>query len=426
MNMAKILGLYVEKQKVKASASPLATAGVSRHDVGAFWEAQPFDIQLPNDERLSPGEARALQARPVPSLQAQPVVLGYAWEWMVAEAAWRDTRANVNGKMVAVQRGQFTHSIRFMAEAFGWDRCAVARFIKRLQTETMIETSTETGQLVITICNYEKYQADTRDAETGPGTDPETEVRQERDRARQRKKNPRTQEEKEKKDSCDPAVIDTFEIAWRHYPRKVGKAAARKAWLKATGRAPADQILAALGEFTRATRETDPKFVPHLTTWLNQGRWDDDQSHAANRTRTSTEDLERLATISPAEDVARLFDGLTIPKPPALRELPRTREPDRHAAAREDPGALQAARPPGRRHRPRRARRHGVGPERGVADHVPGPVRLHREGFGSGDQDHLHRADLADDRAPRESAQGGAAAQRGRQGGAARLHGLRR
>lgn len=28
--------------------TPLATAGVSRHDVAAFWRAQPFDLQLPN------------------------------------------------------------------------------------------------------------------------------------------------------------------------------------------------------------------------------------------------------------------------------------------------------------------------------------------------------------------------------------------
>lgn len=27
---------------------PLATAGVSRHDVAAFWSAQPFDLRLPN------------------------------------------------------------------------------------------------------------------------------------------------------------------------------------------------------------------------------------------------------------------------------------------------------------------------------------------------------------------------------------------
>lgn len=27
---------------------PLATAGVSRHDVKAFWDAQPFDLRLPN------------------------------------------------------------------------------------------------------------------------------------------------------------------------------------------------------------------------------------------------------------------------------------------------------------------------------------------------------------------------------------------
>ena len=98
-----------------------------------------------------------------------------------------------------------------------------------------------------------------------------------------------------------------FEKVWSAYPRKVGKGAAEKAWTKARKRADFDDIAPGLRAFIRAAKGSDPKFIPHLSTWLNERRWEDDQSHAVNRPRTSTEDLEQLSTITSTEDLANLF-----------------------------------------------------------------------------------------------------------------------
>jgi hypothetical protein len=81
-----------------------------------------------------------------------------AWVWMLAEAAWKPRKRVVSGKVVELQRGQFAHSIRFMADAWGWPKSTVDRFLGRLKTETMIGTDVETGQLIVTICNYDEYQ----------------------------------------------------------------------------------------------------------------------------------------------------------------------------------------------------------------------------------------------------------------------------
>lgn len=81
-----------------------------------------------------------------------------AWLWMVGEAQWKDGTRNILGKPVFLRRGQFSHSVRFMADKFKWSTNRVLRFLKKLKTWQMSETHSETGQLIITICNYSKYQ----------------------------------------------------------------------------------------------------------------------------------------------------------------------------------------------------------------------------------------------------------------------------
>lgn len=69
-----------------------------------------------------------------------------------------------------------------------------------------------------------------------------------------------------------------FEAFWSEYPRKTAKAAAAKAYAKARKTTDADALAsglrASVAHWT-ATR-TEPQYVPHATTWLNQGRWEDD------------------------------------------------------------------------------------------------------------------------------------------------------
>jgi hypothetical protein len=120
---------------------------------------------------------------------------GYAWDWLIAHAAWKPTRVDVRGRTVHLERGQLCYSIRYMAEAWGWDKAAVDRFITRLKTDTMIETATETGQLIITICNYCEYQGDESRTETATETATETKLRQQRDSSETNKKKDKKLEE---------------------------------------------------------------------------------------------------------------------------------------------------------------------------------------------------------------------------------------
>lgn len=105
----------------------------------------------------------------------------YAWFWMVCEACWKPTKFDVGGRIVTLNRGQFSTSIRRLADEVGMSKGAVERFLTRLKTETMIETDSGTGRLIVTICNYEKYQEKPKKAGTPSGTPKGTPAGQQRD-----------------------------------------------------------------------------------------------------------------------------------------------------------------------------------------------------------------------------------------------------
>lgn len=126
---------------------------------------------------------------------------GYAWDWMVDHAAFKNISLDVSGRTVQINRGQLCYSIRYLAAAWNWDKAAVSRFLTRLKTETMIETQTETGQTIITICNYERFNALDLETETPTETPTETRVRQQRDSSETNNKKDKTY----KKENTPPA-----------------------------------------------------------------------------------------------------------------------------------------------------------------------------------------------------------------------------
>lgn len=89
-------------------------------------------------------------------------------------------------------------------------------------------------------------------------------------------------EEKRREEKIPPTPKgddEAFERFWTAYPRKVGKDAARKAFDK---RKPSGEMVAsmltALASQIHSPNWTkdDGQFIPHPTTWLNEGRWQDE------------------------------------------------------------------------------------------------------------------------------------------------------
>lgn len=75
----------------------------------------------------------------------------------------------------------------------------------------------------------------------------------------------------------DKSLDNGFEEFWQAYPKKVGKDAAAKSWLKTKARI--DDVMPALTwqKESDQWRRNDGQFIPNPATYLNQGRWQDEQ-----------------------------------------------------------------------------------------------------------------------------------------------------
>jgi hypothetical protein len=82
-----------------------------------------------------------------------------AFVWLVDHAQWQDERRNIVGKEVLLLRGQLSFGIRYLAAAWRWDEKRVRRFLTKLQASEIIAADTAAGQIIITICKYDLYQA---------------------------------------------------------------------------------------------------------------------------------------------------------------------------------------------------------------------------------------------------------------------------
>jgi hypothetical protein len=68
---------------------------------------------------------------------------------------------------------------------------------------------------------------------------------------------------------------------WAAYPRRVAKKAAMTALerVRRSGEVTFTALLAAVERYAASVAMKDIQFVAHATTWINQGRWEDDPEH---------------------------------------------------------------------------------------------------------------------------------------------------
>jgi hypothetical protein len=91
-----------------------------------------------------------------------------------------------------------------------------------------------------------------------------------------------------------------FEAFWDAYPRKVGKKAASAAFDKARKVASLQTICQAAARY-RDDPNRDDAYTAHPTTWLNEGRWEDQTplpNRMAAQTKPTTSQLRAQAGIA--------------------------------------------------------------------------------------------------------------------------------
>lgn len=102
---------------------------------------------------------------------------------------------------------------------------------------------------------------------------------------------------KEKQSKKKSEISDElFERFWKVYPRKVGKKKAKEAFIKIK---PNEELVNfmvdAIDKQKRSLdwKKNDGQYIPNPTTWLNQGRWDDELRKDPTDHSASIEEVER-------------------------------------------------------------------------------------------------------------------------------------
>lgn len=106
---------------------------------------------------------------------------------------------------------------------------------------------------------------------------------------------------------------------WNAYPRRIGQVAAVKAFAKLTPSEVAI-VMEAVPKHARRWKilGTEPQFIPHPSTWLNQGRWKDDLG--TDQAQRPTQPQSRQASI--AEVLIRGLTDVQQPQPQSRLALP--------------------------------------------------------------------------------------------------------
>jgi DNA-binding FadR family transcriptional regulator len=79
------------------------------------------------------------------------------------------------------------------------------------------------------------------------------------------------------KDNTKDIYTKAFHAFWETYPRKVGKYLAAKAFEKSTKEIETKELIKATKRFAESHKNTEERFIPHASSWLNGKRYFDEQ-----------------------------------------------------------------------------------------------------------------------------------------------------
>ena len=84
-----------------------------------------------------------------------------------------------------------------------------------------------------------------------------------------------------------------FDEWWEHYPKKVGKGQARKAYTTALKKVDAGTLMEKLEQFKVHHEKlgTHRRYIPNASTWLNGERWDDELIYADGERTPSVDEV---------------------------------------------------------------------------------------------------------------------------------------
>ena len=211
--------------------------------------------------------------------EEKPFTAAQAWIDILMRASYEDCDFGLGGEIISIKSGTFVTSLHKLAEAWGWDRAKVRRYLKRLESELRITLNVNAKRTTISVMNWAFYQDERTDMihNSNPNhntDDPEVNLIKKNKNTNKKNENPLDHPADDR-----PVEDPLFEQFWRAYPKKQGKGAALKAWKKIRpSKSLVEKMLVSVeaAKGCEQWQKQNGQFIPYPATWLNQGRWDDE------------------------------------------------------------------------------------------------------------------------------------------------------
>lgn len=245
-----------------------------------------------------------------------PIVLKL-FLFCLIEAKFKPKKTIYRGQICELEIGEFMCSLRTFSNDLNCSVKKVSRLLKLLEDDGILTHRRKHDIFIYKVSKYAEYQR--LENENG-NTDDHTEETQ---------KTTQTTTQKKQSGNTDDHILNTvntgntvntenndhtialvptapakksnplkkkweesFVAFWDAYPKKKGKQAALKAWMKLLtsqkikthdeANQLADQIMEGVETYSQATKTEDQKFIKHPQGWLNDGRWLDENSKTEN------------------------------------------------------------------------------------------------------------------------------------------------
>jgi hypothetical protein len=216
--------------------------------------------------------------------------------FLMVKATHKPHKILVGSQVLTLEPGQFFTGRQWLARELGSTEKKVRTSLEVLRKTGIIDQQTTSKGSIISLINWSAYQDERptegqhlgqQRASRGPAEGQQ--------RATKQTHNTETQEEEESPhtplaggesegdpETRQPYTAD-FETLWSAYPRRSGKGQAWTSWqkLKRQKIFPGlEAMVKAIEAQARSPSWSDPKYIPHLSTWLNGHRWLDETNTA--------------------------------------------------------------------------------------------------------------------------------------------------
>lgn len=217
----------------------------------------------------------------------------------------RDVEILFNGNPTLIGRGQYLTSVRKLSEKWRWGKDRTLRYLRLLESLSMIHRESDTRRTLITVVNYEVYQTlGTEECDTNEDSNKDTHKDTDKDT---RKPQTINVNKLNKLNKLNNIYNVHFEEFWKNYPRKEGKGEAYKKYLaRCKCGWSEEELLEACVNYANDCKKTkrEKQYIKHPKTFLSDTEPFVDYLKKGEQSGTGVSRLSSNNEISDAESRA--------------------------------------------------------------------------------------------------------------------------